>query len=195
MKRQNPLFPVFLKLEDLHTLIVGGGNVGLEKLNSIIRNSPQAKVTVVAPYIKEEILQLAEENTNIILNKKTFEDTDLKDKDLIIAATDNKELHKHIRKIAKEKKLLLNVADTPELCDFYLSSVVIKGDMKIAVSTNGKSPTLAKRFRELLEDVLPEDIPEILDNLQKIREELKGDFSFKLKALNELTSGLINKKS
>jgi precorrin-2 dehydrogenase/sirohydrochlorin ferrochelatase len=82
----------------------------------------------------------------------------------------------------------VNVADTPDLCDFYLSSVVRKGDLKIAISTNGKSPTFAKRFREILEDILPESLQETLDNLKDLRDKLKGDFSSKVDMLNEITN-------
>jgi siroheme synthase-like protein len=86
------------------------------------------------------------------------------------------------------------VADTPHLCDFYLGSIVQKGDLKIAISTNGKSPTLAKRIRAFLEDVIPTDIQETMDGLEAYRNSLKGDFEAKIKALNELTKGLTFKK-
>jgi siroheme synthase-like protein len=86
------------------------------------------------------------------------------------------------------------VADTPPLCDFYLGSIVQKGDLKIAISTNGKSPTLAKRIRAFLEDVIPEDIQTSLDQLEEARKTLKGDFQQKITQLNELTKNLIFKK-
>jgi precorrin-2 dehydrogenase/sirohydrochlorin ferrochelatase len=82
---------------------------------------------------------------------------------------------------------LINVADTPELCDFYLGGVVTKGDLKIAISTNGKSPTLAKRIREMLEEAIPENINDLLENLNKLRKSLKGDFESKVEQLNEIT--------
>ena len=73
-----------------------------------------------------------------------------------------------------------------------MCSVVKKGDLKIAISTNGKSPTFAKRMREILEEILPEGINAILDNLTKIREKLKGDFEYKVKKLDEITSVMKN---
>ena len=103
-------------------------------------------------------------------------------------ATDNNKVNKQIQKLAKKKNILVNVADTPELCDFYLSSVVKKGDLKIAISSNGKSPTLTKRIREVLDDVLPEEIDELLQNLQQVRDLLKGDFEYKVKELDKITS-------
>jgi precorrin-2 dehydrogenase/sirohydrochlorin ferrochelatase len=114
--------------------------------------------------------------------------------DLVIAATSLKELNEQIRQDAKRKKILINVADTPDSCDFYLGSVIKKGDLKIAVSTNGKSPTFAKRMRELLEDAIPDNISETLDELRQIRDNLKGDLAEKMKKLNEITSVMSKKK-
>lgn len=190
----NQLFPIFLKLEHLNLLIVGGGAVGLEKVNAVLSNSPKAKITLVAPEIKEEILNLAQRFPNLRIIQREYSEEDLNGKDLAIAATSLQELNRRIREDAKNKKILINVADTPDSCDFYLSSVVQKGDLKIAISTNGKSPTFAKRLRELLESVLPEGIDSVLDNLNKIREKLKGDFEYKVKKLNEITEIFKNNK-
>ena len=105
----------------------------------------------------------------------------------MIVGTNDKAVNNQIHKDCKVRRILVNVADTPDLCDFYLSSVVKKGDLKIAISTNGKSPTFAKRFREVLEEILPESLQETLENLQQIRNKLKGDFQEKLEKLNEIT--------
>jgi siroheme synthase-like protein len=187
MERNN-LFPIFLKLESLETLIVGGGHVGLEKLTAILKNSPGAKVSVVARTIQEPIKTLAEQHENVKIFERNFKLWDLWNKDLLILATNNRNLHETIRKFSRTRRLLINVADTPDLCDFYLGSVVTKGNLKIGVSTNGKSPTISKRIREYLEEALPEETNDLLDNMQKIREQIKGDFSHKVKVLNEVTS-------
>lgn len=185
---ENHLFPVFLKLEELQLLIVGGGGVGFEKLNAVLANSPDAKVTLVAPEIKQEIKELCRNYPFVSLINKEYSPSDLEGKDLVIAATSIKELNCQVRKDAKNRRILVNVADTPAICDFYLSSVVKKGDLKIAISTNGKSPTFAKRVREMFEEVLPEGIDNVLENLKTIRDRLKGDFEHKVKKLNEITS-------
>jgi precorrin-2 dehydrogenase / sirohydrochlorin ferrochelatase len=187
MERNN-LFPVFLKLESLETLIVGGGHVGLEKLTAILKNSPSAKVSLVARTIHEPIKTLAAQHENVRLFERNFKLWDLWNKDLLILATDSRSLHETIRKFARSRRLLINVADTPDLCDFYLGSVVTKGNLKIGVSTNGKSPTISKRIREYLEDALPEETNDLLDNMSKIRDQIKGDFNHKVKVLNEVTS-------
>ena len=188
---RNNLFPVFLKLESLETLIVGGGAVGLEKLTSILKNSPTAKVSMVARTIQEPIRELASRYENVRLYERNFKLWDLWNKDLLILATNNRSLHETIRKFARSRRLLINVADTPDLCDFYLGSVVTKGNLKIGVSTNGKSPTISKRIREYLEEALPEETNDLLNNMGKIREQIKGDFSEKVRVLNEVTSSFL----
>jgi precorrin-2 dehydrogenase/sirohydrochlorin ferrochelatase len=184
----NLLFPVFFRLDKLHILVVGGGAVGLEKLTAIYKNSPYARATVVAPEIRSEIVALAEQYSGLTLKCKPYEKQDLEGYDLVIAATCIGTLNEEVRQDANACKVLCNIADTPESCDFYMCSVVQKGDLKIAISTNGKSPTFAKRMRELLEEVLPEGIQAILDNLMQIRNTLKGDFDSKVKKLDEITS-------
>lgn len=193
MERNN-LFPVFLKLESLETLIVGGGHVGLEKLTALLKNSPAAKVTLVARTIQESIKALAGNYPHVKLLERNFKLWDLWDKDIVLLATDNRQLHETIRNFARTRRLLINVADTPELCDFYLGSVVTKGNLKIGVSTNGKSPTISKRIREYLEEALPEDTNDLLNNMQKIRDQIKGDFTEKVKVLNEITSTWLEQK-
>lgn len=188
MSERNNLFPVFLKLESLHTLIVGGGHVGLEKLTAVLKNSPSANITLIARTIQEPIKEIARKHPQVKLFERNFKLWDLWEKDLVLLATDNRQLHESIRNFARSRRILINVADTPELCDFYLGSVVTKGNLKIGVSTNGKSPTISKRIREYLEEALPEETNELLDNMQKIRDRIKGDFGHKVKVLNDITT-------
>lgn len=189
-EKGNTLYPVFLKLHELQTLIVGGGEVGLEKLSFILKNSPDAKIRLVAKEMRSEIISLAQDYPQVQLYKKAFEEVDLRGVEVLLLATADIELDKQIRKLAKERGILVNVADKPALCDFYLGSIVTKGDLKIAISTNGKSPTLAKRMREYLEASLPEDTQELIDNLGEIRNQLEGDFQQKVQELNEITKSL-----
>lgn len=191
---KNNLYPIFLKLENLQTLLVGAGTVGLEKLAALLKNSPKAKVTIVADTMCDDISALAKNNPNIKLLYRKFFISDLDGKDLLILATNDPQLHVRTKVEARKRRILTNVADTPDLCDFYLGSVVQKGDLKIGISTNGKSPTFAKRFREYLEEFLPDSLQELIDNLNSYRNALKGDFQHKVNALNELTSSFLSKK-
>ncbi|MEQ8242661.1 bifunctional precorrin-2 dehydrogenase/sirohydrochlorin ferrochelatase [Fulvivirga sp.] len=189
---RNNLFPVFLKLSQLKVLIVGGGFVGQEKLEALLKNDPDAQVKIVGREVSDSLIQLAAKNRNIQWVVKPFGPTDIDSTiDVVIAATDSREVNLRVRNAAKAKRLLVNVADTPDLCDFYLGSTVTKGQLKVGISTNGQSPTFAKRFRELLEEALPEDTDELLKNLNHFRNRLKGDFASKVSQLNELTSSLI----
>ena len=193
----NVMFPVFFKLHQLSLLIVGGGNVGLEKLEAVLKNSPMANVDLIAGEIRrEEILELEKNHPNLNVLVRNFEESDLEDRDLVICATDNYELHVKIKALAEAKHLLTNVADTPALCDFYLCSIVKRGDLKIGISSNGKSPTLSKRMRQYLSATLPEteEMQELLDNLKLIRDKLGGDFDYKVKKLNEITRTWIEEK-
>lgn len=195
VKQDNNLFPVFLKLENLRVLIIGGGNVGLEKLNAVLQNSPSSSIKLVALDISDKIKKIASEHDNIELFEKTYNSFDLDESDIIIAAVNNNIISRLIWKDAKEKSKLINVADTPELCDFYLGSIVKKGNLKIAISTNGKSPTIAKRLKEHINNIIPDEIESVLQNMHTIRKNLNGNFTEKVKKLDELTKVLVAKQT
>jgi hypothetical protein len=190
----NPLFPIFLKANQLKVLIVGGGYVALEKLTALWNNSLEADVSLVAPHIKKEIKDFLLLGKNITLTERHFEISDLEGIDWVIIAVGDVGLSEAIRIEAKKFNLLVNVADKPDLCDFYLGSIVTKGSLKIAISTNGKSPTFAKRLKEVLNESISENVEESLDNLQKLRTHLKGDFQHKVDKLNEVTASLVQNK-
>jgi len=187
----NNLFPVFLKLEQLHVLLIGAGNVGLEKLQAIISNSPETKIKVVAKEVADSFTALANQYKNVEVVLAEYEHSYLDQSDIVIAAVNDVSTSKRIRDDAKQKGKLINVADKPELCDFYLGSIVTKGNLKLAISTNGKSPTVAKRLKEVFNELLPEELDEVLNNIQQIRNKLKGDFKNKVHKLNELTKVLL----
>ncbi|HYC28275.1 MAG TPA: bifunctional precorrin-2 dehydrogenase/sirohydrochlorin ferrochelatase, partial [Chitinophagaceae bacterium] len=164
---------------------------GFEKLQSLLGNSPNAKITIVAPLIRRKVYELTLEHKGCTIFERHFKVDDLLDKDLVILATDDHELHRSVREKAGSQRILVNVADTPELCNFYLGSIVQKGDIKIAISTNGKSPTLAKRLKEVLQQSIPDAISDLAEQLHRIRNEMSGNFSEKVKALYGLTSSLV----
>ena len=189
---QNPLYPVFFRLDRLKMLIVGAGEVGHEKLSFILKSSPNANITVLAPWISPEVAELADEYSDQVrIRIKKFETLDALEFDIIVAATNIHEVNLHVHCAAKRYSKIVNVADTPSLCDFYMGSIVTRGDLKVAVSTNGKSPTFAKRFRQLLEDILPTESNDLINNLKKVRDQLKGNFNYKVKELNRITKTLV----
>ena len=193
-KDTNQLFPVFLKLEKLQLLMVGGGYVGMEKLGAVLNNSPEANIKLVATTISDEIKLLAKNYPKLLLIERPYETDDIDGADIVIAAVNDRAISEQVVTDAKQKGKLVNAADKPDLCDFYLSSVVQKGNLKIAISTNGKSPTIAKRIKEFLNDTLPGELDNLLDNMQNIRNKITGDFTEKVKQLNEITKKLTEDK-
>lgn len=194
MEERNELYPVFLKVHNLQTLIVGGGKVALEKLTFLLKSSPNAQVSVVAPYFDDKINEMASEvNLNLIHEK--YHEKYLKGKHLVIATTDDSEVNVQVYNDCRAKNILVNVADNPPYCDFYMGGIVTKGHVKIGISTNGKSPTTAKRLRQFFEEVIPDDIDELVKNLNSYRKTIKGDFGEKVEKLNEFTKSLVSKVS
>ncbi|GHE36098.1 precorrin-2 dehydrogenase/sirohydrochlorin ferrochelatase family protein [Sphingobacterium griseoflavum] len=190
----NELFPIYVKLHQLQTLLVGGGPVGLEKLQALLGNSPAAKVHLVAEQVDKEVIELVAAYPDVQVSQRSFVDSDLDRVDLVVLATNNPVLNESIRKKTSERNILLNVADKPSLCDFYLGSVVRKGNLKIGISTNGKSPTIAKRLKEFLDELLPEEIDETLTLMGELRNGLKGDFHEKVRLLNAHTKNMLRKE-
>ncbi|WP_018630619.1 TSUP family transporter [Niabella aurantiaca] len=186
----NTLFPVFLKLEELRLLIIGGGHVALEKLGAVLANSPATHIQLVAGEILPEIKLLATEHACLQLNERPYTIEDIRQASLVIAAVNDLDTAMQIREDAAREEKLVNIADKPALCDFYLGSVVKKGHLKIAISTNGKSPTIAKRLRETFSAAIPDEMDALLDNMQQIRDQLSGNLDHKVKVLNHITRDL-----
>ena len=187
---RNELYPIFLKLHNLNVLIVGGGNVGLEKLSFMLKSSPNANVEVVAPKFLPELEALVEKHPSVKLTQAKFKKKMLKKRNMVIACTDDLKVNKRVYDLSRKRYLICNIADTPDLCDYYLGGIVTKGNVKIAISTNGKSPTPAKRLRQFFEEVIPEDINKMVENLNEYRKTLKGDFEEKVQKMNEITESL-----
>jgi precorrin-2 dehydrogenase / sirohydrochlorin ferrochelatase len=142
------LFPMFLKLESRSTLVVGAGMIATPKIESLLQAG--ARVRVVAPEASETVAQWAREG-RIELIAKSFEPADLSDVFLAIVATSSREVNAKVFEEARLRKILCNVVDDPEHCDFYYPSVVLRGKLQLAISTEGQSPALAQKLRLELE--------------------------------------------
>lgn len=193
MEERNELYPVFLKVNKLNILIVGGGEVGHEKLHFMLKSSPKANVEMVATWYLPKTEELANKH-GIKMIKGRYRSKYLRKRHFVIAATNDEKLNKQVYKHAKKRFLLANIADTPHLCDFYMGGIVNKGHVKIAISTNGKSPTAAKRLREFFEEVIPENVNQMVENLNEYRKSIKGDFEEKVNLMNNVTEALKVKK-
>ncbi len=190
--KHNELYPIFLKVSQLNVLIIGGGKVALEKLTFLLKSSPNANVLIMSKEFDTDLLELAYK-FNISTVKASYSKPALKNKQIVIATTNNEQINKQIYIDAKSENILINVADKPNLCDFYLGGIVTKGNIKIAISTNGKSPTLTKRLRQFFEEIIPDDINELAENLNSYKKSLKGNFESKVLHLNKLTKTLLIK--
>lgn len=195
VKATNTLLPIFMKLEQMKVLLVGAGNVGLEKLKAIKHNAPQTHICVVAKEISQQFVDYASLCEHVELIKDNYSANYLKNADVVFSAVNDPSLSAQIFADAQQDGKLCNSADKPELCHFYLSSVVTIGDLKIAISTNGKSPTMAKRLKEVLQNALPSQLDDVVQNMRIIRERLNGNFEQKVLRLNELTQSIVDNKT
>lgn len=162
-------YPISLDVQNRHCLVVGGGSVGARKISTLLDCG--ASVTVVSPRISAKLNELAKKTT-LIIKKKPFQFSDLKDKFLVIGATDNQELNQQIHAEAERLGILCNIADRPEACNFILPSIVKKGDLVIAISTSGSSPAFAKKLRKDFEKQFGNEYAVFLELMGAIRKKL-----------------------
>jgi precorrin-2 dehydrogenase/sirohydrochlorin ferrochelatase len=168
-KKAASLFPMFLKLSGRPCLVVGAGTVAESKIESLMVTG--ARVRVVAPEAIPTVRAWAAAK-KIDWQQRRFHLTDLKGMFLVVAATSSTRLHRKIFAEAKRRGVRCNVVDVPELCDFYYPSVVQRGALQIAISTAGKSPSLAQRLRKELEEVYGPEYEPWLEHLGKVREQI-----------------------
>ena len=142
----NSLLPIFMKIENSKCIVVGGGEIALQKINQLIDS--KAKVTVIAPKIIKDIACLP---VNLIYREYKSSDIDLSK--IIIAATDDNNINRIIFNDANKRGIPVNVVDEPELCSFYMGSVYKDKDLKIAISTNGKCPSLGTYLRDHIKNI------------------------------------------
>jgi precorrin-2 dehydrogenase / sirohydrochlorin ferrochelatase len=144
----NSLFPMFAKLEGKRCLVVGAGKVGEPKIGGLIETG--AHIHVVTLQASGTVHQWARAG-KIVLEMRAFAPADLDGTFLTIVATASRDLNGSIYREAQRRGILCNVVDVPEYCDFYYPAVVRRGDLQIAISTNGRSPSLAQKLRQQLE--------------------------------------------
>ena len=142
------LFPMFLKLAGKKCLVVGAGNVGEPKIAGLLETG--ARIRVVSLDASPAVRDWAHEG-KIDLELRSFLPSDLDGTFLAIVATNSRSLNERVYQEAQRHGVLCNVVDVPDLCDFFYPAVVRRGDLQIAISTAGKSPSLAQKIRQQLE--------------------------------------------
>jgi precorrin-2 dehydrogenase/sirohydrochlorin ferrochelatase len=182
------LFPMFLKLAGKPCLVVGAGRVGEPKIGALI--STGARVQVVATEASERIREWAADGT-IDLELRRFSPNDLDGKFIAVIATSSQSLNEFIYREAVRRGVLCNVVDVPEYCDFFYPAVVNRGDLQIAISTAGQSPSLAQKLRQQLERQFPPEYTGWVAQLGETRRLILGsslDRDRKLDLLHSLAS-------
>ena len=166
------MFPMFLKIEGRRCLVVGAGKVAEGKIRGLLESG--ALVQVVAP---EAVWQIQKWAFDGVLgwNPRSFEARDLDPVSLVIAATSSRKVNAQVFTEARSRNVLCNAVDDPEYCDFYYPAVVKRGDLQIAISTSGRSPALAQRLRQELEEQFGPEYETWVAELGKARDQLVAE--------------------
>ncbi len=163
------LLPIFVNLENRRVLLVGAGNVALEKIGTLLKTG--LRLRVVAPRVLPEVHRLAAEG-KLELIERAFEPEDLDGSFLVITATDSPKVNHAVYREAVGRNIPCNSVDDIPNCDFFFGSVVSRGDLQIAISTAGESPAVAQRLRREIDEQLPQDLGAWLANLGELRREV-----------------------
>jgi precorrin-2 dehydrogenase/sirohydrochlorin ferrochelatase len=185
-----PLFPLFVDLKGKEILVVGGGKIATRKVEKLLPFG--GKITVVAPQISKELKKLSKQG-KIKIKRRRFLTGDLKNKDLVVVATDDINLQKKIFKLCSKKRIPVNSVDSPDYCSFIFGSLIVRGDLVIGITTSSKAPALSKEIRKLIEKHLPPNVEEILNQLYEVRKKYPKSRK-RQKLLTQMAKELINKK-
>ena len=159
-------YPIFLQLKARRCLVVGGGTVAERKVRGLLETG--SDVVVVSPSLNEALHIWASDGAIRYL-RRSFRDEDVEGCALVIGATDRVEVNMHVAAAARRRGIWVNIVDTPAACDFIAPAVVRRGELQIAISTGGNSPTLARRLREGLEELIGPEYGEVAEVLGALR--------------------------
>jgi precorrin-2 dehydrogenase/sirohydrochlorin ferrochelatase len=159
-------YPIYLELRDRRVVIVGAGAVAARKVKALFETG--ARLVIISPKI-DAMLSVSLQATNVEIIKSHYEKSYLAGAILVIAATDDQPLNKQIYKDCQELEILCNVVDQPQLCDFFVPAIVKRGNLQIAIATEGNCPAFAGHIRDKLEKILTEEHGAFLAVLEKMR--------------------------
>ena len=166
--------PIFMNVQGESCLVIGGGKVASRKVFMLLRAG--ASVSVVSPELCQD-LSIRKDEGEIIHVNRAFEDTDLVNCKIVIAATNNESVNMKVSKLAKSKGIPVNVVDAPDLCSFIVPSIIDRNPVQIAISTGGASPVLARLLRSRLETFIPSAYGRLAKLVESYREKVKSKFS------------------
>jgi len=159
-------FPMYMDMQDLKVLVVGGGYIATEKLEKLVDFTKE--ITVIASEVSEEAYTLIKEHC-LTLYQRSYREGDIEGFDIVIVATDTVTLHKAIFEESRGSRILVNSVDNTDYCDFIFPSYVQKGDLTIAFSTGGASPAFAKYIRRHFEKIIPDSVGDFLKKMKELR--------------------------
>jgi precorrin-2 dehydrogenase/sirohydrochlorin ferrochelatase len=159
-------FPMFMDMENLKVLVIGGGNIATEKLEKLLDFTKE--ITVIASEVSIEANTLIKEHC-LTLYQRAYREGDIQGFDIVIVATDTVDLHKAIYEESRGSRILVNSVDNTEYCDFIFPSYVKKDDLTIAFSTGGASPAFAKHIRRHFEKIIPDSVGAFLEKMKALR--------------------------
>jgi len=162
-------FPMFMAMNDLKVLVVGGGAIAHEKLEKLVDFTKE--ITVITSELSPEAAALIKEH-GFSLYQRAYEAGDIDGFDIVIVATDTVALHKAIYEESRGSRILVNSVDNTDYCDFIFPSYVKKEDLTIAFSTGGTSPAFAKHIRRHFEQIIPDSIGAFLKKMKRLRTEI-----------------------
>lgn len=166
------LYPIFVEMKGRPVIVIGGGNVGAEKVRGLL--AAEADITLVSPALIDELREHADAG-RIKHIARAYEESDLDGGyEFIMVATDDGAINAEVAAAGKKRGLWVNAADDPKNCDFILPAVVRKGKITIGASTSGTSPALARRLREELDAYLTDDMPALADLLAEVRQDMRA---------------------
>ena len=175
-------YPILINLKRFPTLVVGGGEVALRKIQSLLLF--KAKITLLSPKICKPLKELITANKiKVIL--EPYSEKYIKNYKLVFSATNNRKINEQVHKDCKKANILLNVVDVPDLCDFILPAVVKRGDLTISISSQGRAPFYAKEIKNKIDHIFPNYYDDIVDLAGYFRTNVLGNKKFNSPKIKE----------
>ena len=175
------LLPIFLNIKNKKCVVVGGGEVAFRKATLLLRAG--ADLNIVAPVLSDELRKLCAD-TNCAITAREFEQADINNAILVVAATDDLKTNERVSVIASTLNIPVNVVDQPHLCSFIMPSIVDRSPIVVAISSGGSSPILTRKLKELNEAMIPGRIDKLAELLGSFRGRVKSeinDFSARIR--------------
>ena len=167
-------FPFFIDIKDANGLIIGGGKHTFGKIEKLLPY--ESKLHIITTEVSDAVKEVAEKN-EIPMEIREFQESDLEPRpDFVIIACDDMEERKRIATLCRERYILVNSVDDVENCDFIFPSLIQRGKLSIGVMTGGASPVIGMDIKKQIMELIPDNIEEILEHMEKIRPEMKEKY-------------------